>query len=134
MNDANRIRAAREEMSIAADALRAARSLIELQLPNDAVSRAYYAAMHHARALLLIEGLEPKSHHGVLTLLGQHMRGADRLSIESLKIFGELQDRRSSADYTAARIPLATAEALVTDAESFIVEARRILKSVGYLD
>jgi uncharacterized protein (UPF0332 family) len=39
---------------------------------NDAVSRAYHAAAHLARAVLLTEGVEPKSHAELGRMLGLH--------------------------------------------------------------
>ena len=63
MNDSNRRENAAREASLGDDALRAAEALLALALYNDSVSRSYYAAFHYARALLLVEGLEPKTHH-----------------------------------------------------------------------
>ena len=57
MTEANRLANARAEAALGDDALRAASALVELGLHNDAVSRAYYAAFHYARALLLVAGL-----------------------------------------------------------------------------
>ena len=61
MTEANRKRNARSEASLGDDALQAAEALLKLGLYNDAASRAYYAAFHYARALLLTEGLKPDS-------------------------------------------------------------------------
>ncbi len=58
------------ELERAKNALRAAQELHKLGLYSDAVSRAYYAALHYAVALLLTEGVEPKTHGGVSTMLG----------------------------------------------------------------
>ncbi len=80
MNADNRKENAAREAALGDDALRAAEALLALQLYNDAVSRAYYAAFHHARALLLLDGLEPKTHRGVFALLERHLRG-DRPSL-----------------------------------------------------
>ncbi len=68
MTGENRIDNARAEAALGDDALRAAEALLALGLANDAVSRAYYAAFHYARALLLLEGLEPKTHRGFWTV------------------------------------------------------------------
>lgn len=50
---------------------RSAHALLSLGLPNDAVSRAYYAAFHDARALLVHDGVQPKTHRGVVALPSQ---------------------------------------------------------------
>ena len=57
MTRSNRGANARAEAARGDDALRAAEALLGLDLPNDAVSRAYYAAFHYGRALLLSEGV-----------------------------------------------------------------------------
>ena len=51
-----------EAIARAGDAFREAQTLIAAGLPNGAVSRAYYAAFHMARAGLLSRGIEAKSH------------------------------------------------------------------------
>ena len=53
------------ELSRGEKSLQAAEALLALGLFSDAVSRAYYAAFHHACALLLVEGAEPRTHAGV---------------------------------------------------------------------
>lgn len=50
------------------DSLKSAEALIDLALILDGLSRAYYAALHYARALLLSIDIIPKSHKGALTL------------------------------------------------------------------
>ena len=63
---------AREEAQRGDESLRAAEELLRLGLHNDAISRAYYAAYHWARAVLFTRGLESKTHRGVNQLLGLH--------------------------------------------------------------
>jgi len=50
----------REEMKKSAHSLKAAKKLIEEQLTDDSISRAYYAVFHSARAALKIKGLLKK--------------------------------------------------------------------------
>lgn len=54
------------------DSLKSAEALVELDLLLDGLSRAYYAALHHARARLLSIDIIPKSHKGTLTLPAFH--------------------------------------------------------------
>jgi uncharacterized protein (UPF0332 family) len=54
-----------------------------------AFDRAYYAAFHYARALLVLLGFEPKTHwsgpeKGVVALLSQHYERTGRLNAEAL--------------------------------------------------
>jgi uncharacterized protein len=128
VTEQNRVDNARGEALLGDDALRAAQALLALGLFNDAVSRAYYAAFHHARALLLLDGLEPKTHRGVVTLLSQHWAASGRLSQESLSDFAALQTFRAVADYDARqRLAQAQAEAQVAAAQRFVAAARLIV-------
>ena len=130
MNDANRRKNAAQEMALGDDALRAAQALLGLDLYNDAVSRAYYAAFHYARALLLLEGLEPKSHRGVMALLEHHFEAAGRLSRDALSRFARLQTFRGLADYDAReRLPRERATEEVASARAFVDEARATLSA-----
>jgi uncharacterized protein (UPF0332 family) len=71
--------------------LRAAHQLLTVGLLNDAVSRAYYAALHVARALLLTEGVEPQTHAGVSSMLGMHFVVSGRLAPEHAKELARLK-------------------------------------------
>jgi uncharacterized protein (UPF0332 family) len=128
MNAPNRRDNAAREAAVGDDALRAAEALLALGLHNDAVSRAYYAAFHYARALLLLEGLEPKSHRGVFALLENHFEKTRRLSSEALSRFARLQTFRGLADYDAqGRLPADRANEEVASARIFVEEAKRLL-------
>jgi len=90
-------------VSEAADALRAAdrrlataRLLLDEEHHADAVSRAYYAMFHAAKALLAIEGSHPKTHSGVASELGALYR--DRIDRALLSEYTAIQDLREDAD------------------------------------
>lgn len=72
MTEQNRIGNAEGELAVARDALRVARAALELEIARDALSRAYYAAFHAACALLLLEGVEPETHSGVIGMFSAH--------------------------------------------------------------
>ena len=61
-----------EEREHGNEALAAARCLLENGFLRDAVSRAYYAAFHRARASLLLRGMEPKTHRSTVQLFSLH--------------------------------------------------------------
>jgi len=89
-----------------------------------------YAAFHHARALLLLEGLEPKSHRGVFALLENHFEATGRLSSGALSRFARLQTFRGLADYDAqGRLPAERATEEVASARRFVEEAQKVLAS-----
>jgi uncharacterized protein (UPF0332 family) len=80
-------------------ALRAAETLLAAGLLNDAVSRAYYAALHHALALLLTEGIEPRTHAGTSQMLSLHFVMTGKLSPDRAKDLSRLEQFRCEADY-----------------------------------
>ena len=96
----------REEVIRGEECLRAAEHLLEGGFFNDSVSRAYYAAFHWARAVLLTRGLEPRSHRGVIQLLGLHFVKEGQLgedaaaSLAQLETYRELSDCHTSAVFT----------------------------------
>jgi len=52
-------------------ALLAAKFLLEKDLLEDSISRAYYAMFHAAQAILYTKGLKAKSHVGIKSLFGE---------------------------------------------------------------
>lgn len=92
----------KEELRRGKESLEAAELLAERGLLSDAVSRLYYYLFHSARALLYTKGLEPKSHEGLLRLMGMHFVKQGILSAQDSHILTRLQKYRSEADYNAA--------------------------------
>ncbi len=90
----------REEWALSEEALRATHALVGIGVLRDAASRLYYCALHAVRALLLSEGLEAKSHTGVLSLLGMHFIRPGHMPAELSTTFRRIQAFRESADYT----------------------------------
>ncbi len=99
-----------------------------------ATTLAYYGAFHYARALILMEGLESKTHSGVFSLLNLHFVRSGRLSPELAKVLRDLQNDREAAEYDVASVftPDMAREA-ITDARRFADTAREILRTAGYL-
>jgi uncharacterized protein (UPF0332 family) len=87
------------ELARADECLRAAAVLVEAQLLHDAESRLYYGLYHAAVALLLTEGIEPRSHAGTSSLLGLHFVRTGRMSPEDARLFARMQKYRLEADY-----------------------------------
>lgn len=81
------------------DSLKSAEALLELDLTLDALSRAYYAALHYARALLLSIDIVPKSHKGTLTLFSLHFIKTGVIPKKVGVILSILQKIREDADY-----------------------------------
>jgi uncharacterized protein len=128
----NRAANARAEAAMGDDALQAASALLQLGLHNDAVSRAYYAAFHYARALLLLEGLEPKTHRGVVALLLERYEKQGRLEAGAVSVLARLQTFRGLADYAATERIAKDREAAEVDAARLFVEkAKPFLESLS---
>ena len=93
-----------EELERAKEALKSADILFENDLIKDAVSRLYYFTLHYIKALLLIKGLEPKSHEGTLRLLSLHFIKEGILEPNVAHIFSKLMKYREEADYNPSYI------------------------------
>jgi uncharacterized protein (UPF0332 family) len=104
MTDANRAAGIAEELSRAENALAASALLTDGGFPSDAVSRLYYSLLFRIRALLLTQGLEPKSHEGALRLLSQHFVKNGRLEPEASHLFSRLMKYREEADYNPSYV------------------------------
>ena len=122
------------EVVLGDQALRAAHELLRLGLLHDAVSRAYYAALHFAQALLLTEGVEPKTHHGVSAMLGLHFVMPGKLTAERSKELARLEQFRGEADYNRFFVlpPEGAAEEVVV-ADRFVEALRSVLEHGGWI-
>jgi hypothetical protein len=127
LTEANRRKNAEAEASLGDEALQAAKVLLTIGLPNDAVSRAYYAAFHYARAVLLMHGLEPRTHRGVIAVLVAERDPPIGLSREAISDLARLQTMRDTADYARSRVPRERAADEVAAAERFVAAARALL-------
>ena len=81
------------------DSLKSARLLAAERLKLDAMSRIYYSVLHYSRAILLVEKIVPKSHHGAFLLFSQHVVKTDKADKRYSKIFSSLIRMREEADY-----------------------------------
>lgn len=134
MTEENRRKNLAQELERAGAAFKAAEALLALGLTADTVSRAYYAAFHVARALLLSRGLEAKTHSGLVHLLNTEFIRAGLLPSSFNRLFAGLQRTREYADYdAAATFSEDDARAEVEAARSFEMAATALLRSEGWL-
>ena len=82
-----------------AQSLRAADLLSREGYPDDAVSRAYYAILHAAKAALLVQDVVTESHAGVRRMFGKHLVLAGRIEDQWSKYLARGSDDRLMADY-----------------------------------
>lgn len=133
MTEENRRQNIGLEVERGSQALQAARVLLEQGLLADAVSRAYYAMLHHARTLLLTEGLEARTHAGVAHLLHLHFVRTGRLDSSLARYLTQHQAEREEADYDSAVVFTADdARASVERAEAFCETVLARLREGGW--
>src|SRR5207244_1601179 len=122
----NRVENVRDAIARGDDLMDTAEILFRAGKYADAVSRAYYAIFHFARALLLKRGIEAKSHGGIGRLLQREVVRTGDLTPESGATFSKLMALRHDADYDAVVvISSAVARAELDAARAFIADARR---------
>ena len=119
------------EITRADSALAASKVLLEKELLDDAVSRAYYASLHAAKAALLSKGIETSSHRGVLSMFGLHLVKSGDIEIEYAKMLAVEKEDREIGDYDiTVEISEERAEERVEEAEKFVERIKRFLKHV----
>ncbi|MHC4510893.1 MAG: HEPN domain-containing protein [Planctomycetota bacterium] len=114
-------RRAQRELTRANKALLAAKTLLENQLYEDCVSRAYYAVLHATKAASAVEGVEPQSHHAVRRMFGLHLVKAGKIEADFARILTAEQEDREIGDYDIyVEIEHDRALKRVQDAEAFV--------------
>lgn len=110
-----------KELIRAKKALLAAKKLLEEELYEDCVSRAYYAVLHAAKAALATVGIEPESHDAVRRLFGLYLVKAGKIEKEFSKILTAEYEDREIGDYAVdIEIDKDRADLRVKQAETFI--------------
>jgi uncharacterized protein (UPF0332 family) len=134
LNEGNKKANIREEIDRASEAIRAAHLLFENGFVRDAVSKIYYSLLYSIRAVLLTEGLEPKSHEGALRLFGLHFVKPGAFEARESHIFSKLMKLREEADYNPSYTfaPEDFTE-FKSEAEGLIQKITNYLKSKDYL-
>lgn len=133
MSPENRLANARADLQAAHDALRIADAALSLGVLRDAMSRAYYAAFHAARALVLVHGLEPRTHAGLFHLFNEHVIRPGQLEPRFNLVLTRLQAYRQASDYAYAFVmspedvtaEIAAARELVERAQKIVDAAPR---------
>jgi uncharacterized protein len=119
---------AKDEAERGQECLREAEVLLAAGLHVGAVSRAYYAAYHWARALLFLKGIEPKTHRGVIQLVALHYVQPRVLSAAAAGDLGHLETFRELCDYNAkAKFDEAQTREELARARRFADECARLM-------
>jgi len=134
VNEENKKANIREEIDRADEAIRAANLLFENGFVRDGVSKLYYSLLYSIRALLLTEGLEPKSHEGTLRLFGLHFVKPGAFEAKDSHIFSKLMKFREEADYNPSyRFSPEDFTEFKSEAQGVIQKITNYLKNKGYL-
>ncbi|HHN65429.1 MAG TPA: HEPN domain-containing protein [Nitrospirae bacterium] len=64
-----------------------------------AINRAYYAVLNAARALLILEGSNPETHEGIITMLSLRFIKPGLLPVQLIKNYKRLLSSRTDIDY-----------------------------------
>jgi len=73
--------------------------LMENEFYATAANRLYYACYYAATALLINDGREAHTHHGVKTLLAMHYIKDEQIEKAFGKMYGQLFNMRMTGDY-----------------------------------
>ncbi|MBS7250381.1 MAG: HEPN domain-containing protein [Candidatus Freyarchaeota archaeon] len=115
-------------------ALNAAKILLDYGHLEDAISRAYYAIHHAARAILFIKGIKAKTHRGVISSFGEHIVKKEIIDKEFADILRKAFDLRQKSDYEIyAQFKKENVEEIINNAEKFISKIKEILGIKGLL-
>jgi uncharacterized protein (UPF0332 family) len=129
----NRIANARAEIASARDAIRVAEAALAIDVRRDAMSRAYYGIFHAIRALLLLEGAEPRTHAGVARMLGEQLVRTGKLDAKSGLLFARMQAYRQASDYAYAfAIDLDDARRELQEARAFVERATDVVQAAAH--
>ena len=92
-------RLAIDHLRAAQDKLEAARILFENDKFDESISRAYYSVFHSLKALLVLAGLEAKTHKGVYYSFYKEFVEKNIFPRDMYKKIAQLQHNREDADY-----------------------------------
>lgn len=105
----------------AQESLRASKILLENQLPDFAVARAYYTMFYIAEAFLLKQDLTYSSHSAVIAGFGREFAKTKRIPVEYHRYLIEAQQKRTEADYNLKpNITLQEAENIIKKAQNML--------------
>ncbi|WP_448603430.1 HEPN domain-containing protein [Thermoleptolyngbya sp.] len=110
--------------------LQAANVRLASGFPNDAASRAYYAAFHVATALLLSKDLSFGSHTGVLRAISLNFVKTGEMPKSLGRDLNWLAELRQVADYGELRnVSVPDAQQAITIAEQMLQHAQSLLNN-----
>lgn len=119
-----------QELRLAEHLLEDARFLLERESLRSCVNRAYYAAYHATRALLATEGINPRTHGGVLNQFGERFIKTKKMDMAFSDALKRCFDARHEADYDIfATFEKDEVEELIREVEGLIEEIKSMLSN-----
>ncbi len=116
----------------AVERLRVAEKLFHDGDYEDAVSRAYYAMYHAARAALTTMNVFPKTHEGVVLEFGRKFVLVGVFQKELGKNLADAKAARETYEYSATtNVGKSEAEAILSNAQGFVNAVKKHLESKG---
>jgi uncharacterized protein (UPF0332 family) len=128
VNDQNKRTNAVLEIEHGEEALKEARVLLDSGLFRGAMSRTYYGAFHHVKALLFTIGLEAKTHEGASHLFNLHFVRPGLIDVKYARLVSRLQKYREQSDYDPAAV--FTKEDVETEFQNTLEFSRTIKASL----
>ncbi len=86
-------------MNKAREFLEDARANHEGKRFRTSVNRSYYSALNAVRALLILDGVNPESHDGIITMVSLRFIKTKLIPLSVIKDFKVLLSRRTDVDY-----------------------------------
>jgi len=124
--------AARAHLRKARRRLEASERLFGDGFHEDAVSRAYYAMYHAAKACLILEGSSPKTHEGVISEFGRLFVLTGKVDAGLGRALSAAKEDREDSDYEVyAEIDEEEAERVLKEAQNFLRMAEDIVGRKG---
>lgn len=122
---------AKAHLEKALERLRVAEKLFRDGEYEDAVSRAYYAMYHAAKAALSTVNVFPKTHEGVVSEFGRKLVLAGVFPKELGRNLADAKAARETYEYSVtATVDRLEAEAILSNAQGFVTAIRKHLEKV----
>ena len=97
----------------------------------DAVSRAYYAVLHAARAALELQGFTTETHRATRIMFGQYVVKTGRVESGWSRVISEMANARADADYKVKlTFDVDDANVAYVRAEAFLNRIHTLLATV----
>lgn len=131
MKETDSIRLAELEIKNSKERLEAAELLLNNGKIVDSINRAYYAMFHAARALLLLYGIEPKTHEGVVREFSRIIVEEKVMDKGFAKNLRQIFETRESVDYRIGVLfDQEEAEEIFIKAKEFVENVMKVIEKI----